>query len=575
MYSHRFFTAVRLCIRAWHILLTEGPASLAHKVSKYLRGSRRALSPVDWDAQYKRWLSTAGEAQEHFYYDSDNGPSFSLVLLARDPQLCQATLASVRGQIYPKWEVVAVPVTRTARPHGVERGQLLWLDGFSEVGAGLAAALKQASGDYIAIIEDGDRLAPDALARVAALLASHPETDIVYTDEDVLTEQGRGHPSFKPDWSPDTLLSLPYVGRLLCLRRDLCLAVLAQPLVRGAEEYDLILRTSEKANKIEHIPMVLYHRWHTNAWGGRKRSHAEKQAIKAALARRGWEADVQEAPASIGWRIRYKVYDQPEVMIVIPSAVDRFLESCIRSLAEKTSYPNWYVVVIDNTRAGALRERVESLRNLVRIEYRRYDKPFNFSDICNLAVEATTAPYVCLLNDDVEVITPDWLEAMLGEAQKPGVGAVGAKLLYKDGRIQHAGIAMGIFGICGHPYKFWPGNSEGYMGGLQVVRNTAGVTGACMLVPRSVWLDVGGMDTSLAVAYNDVDFCLRLLEKGYRVVFTPYAVLYHLESATKVSHAVDPKERAIIEQRWRRYIEHDPYYPPAFTRASEDYSLAL
>ncbi len=566
-----------LARKAWRVFRSQGTRALLHRAVGYLRGHERPpTSSVDWNAQYARWLAQNGS--ESVPHAPPNGPLLSLILVLDGTvsERLPETLRSLEEQSYQRWELVLAPVRGS--PKGVEfpSERLVWAERRRDRACALAAAIRRASGDFVALVDPGDELASSALARIAELLAAQPDVEMVYTDEDVLNEEGRSRPSFKPDWSPDTLLSLPYMGRLLWLRKELAEEATEEPLVRGAEEYDLVLRASERARRVEHVARVLYHRWHGHRWGAHRRNPAEARALGAALARRGVQTNVQSAGSSVGWRVRYRIQDEPEVTIVLPTrGLGQLLERCVQSLAERTNYRRWRISVIDNSGSGALKERVERLKGLALVEYRRYDGPFSFSAICNAAVEEATTPYVCLFNDDIEVIRGEWLEAMLEHGQRAEIGAVGAKLLYGDGRVQHAGIAMGIFGVCGHPYKFWPGESEGYFGGLSLVRNVAAVTGACMLVRRSVWQEVGGLEPTLPVAYNDVDFCLRLLQRGYRIVITPYALLHHLESASKPSHAVDPKELAFIQEHWRKHIEHDPYYPPAFTREREDCSLAL
>jgi GT2 family glycosyltransferase len=544
---------------------------------RYLRGQERSLTSfVDWNAQYAQWLAENPDASAP--PAPPNGPLVSLILVLEGTasERLPRTLRSLEEQSYPRWELVLVPVSGSRNEVRFPSDRLIRAQSQPDLASALAAGVRTASGDFVALVDPGDELAPSALARTAELLAAQPDVEMVYTDEDVLSQDGRSRPCFKPDWSPDTLLSLPYVGRLLWLRKELALEATGEPLVRGAEEYDLVLRASERARRVEHIPTVLYHRWHGHRWGGHRRNPAEGRALKAALARRGVEGSVQPASSSLGWRVKYRIQDEPEVTIILPcKGLDMLLERCVQSLAEKTDYRRWRISVIDNSGSGALQKRVEDLNGLAPVDYQRCDDPFSFSAICNAAVERATTPYVCVFNDDIEVIRSEWLEAMLEHGQRPEIGAVGAKLLYGDGRVQHAGIAMGIFGVCGHPYKFWPGESQGYFGGLSLVRNVAAVTGACMLVRRSVWLEAGGLEPALPVAYNDVDFCLRLLQRGYRVVVTPYALLHHLESASKPSHAVNPKELAFIQERWVQYIEHDPYYPLALTRDSEDFSLVL
>jgi GT2 family glycosyltransferase len=347
----------------------------------------------------------------------------------------------------------------------------------------------------------------------------------------------------------------------------------------SARWYEALLRVSEHTDRIEHIAAVLCHRDSRNTAD----LSAVALAAETALQRRGENATVAAAP--LGLDVRFTVRDEPRVSIIIPTR-DRadLLRPCIESLFEITAYGAFDVIVIDNgSRDPATLALLDawSAREPERFQVRRDPSPFNYSRLNNEAVRSTGAPYIVLLNNDTQVLAPEWLEAMLGQAQRPEIGAVGGLLLYGDGSVQHAGIVLGILGLAGHAHRFLPGTAPGYHGALQLDTNYLAVTGACLMVAKHKYEEVGGLDDSMAVSYNDVDLCLKLHRAGYRNVFVPRARLYHYESKSrgaddspaKVARAIEEVE--IIRRRWPGWAVRDPYYNPNLTVDAEDFGLRL
>jgi GT2 family glycosyltransferase len=302
------------------------------------------------------------------------------------------------------------------------------------------------------------------------------------------------------------------------------------------------------------------------------------RAIAESLARREVEATVEPDSTPGRWRVRYALHDQPEVTLVVPTGGKlRFLRPGLESLSRQTTYPNIQFLVIDNSSGDEVAALCAELAATgVAIQREPLPlQPFNFSALINHAIRMVDSPYLVLLNDDMTVITPDWIEAMLEHAQQPGVGAVGCKLLYPDDTIQHAGVVFGPHEGAVHPFRHFPDTHPGYFGIHQVVRNVSAVTFACAMLRRSIFDEVGLLDeVDFRVAFNDADFCLRILDRGYRIVYTPHAVLRHYESATKKTIA-DPGEVAALRERWSAFIRHDPFYNPNLTRAGENYGLDL
>jgi GT2 family glycosyltransferase len=387
-------------------------------------------------------------------------------------------------------------------------------------------------------------------------------------------------PWFKPDWSPETLLTRDYVGRICVIRRELLeRAGGVRDLFETAAWFEALLRVTELTGRVVHVAQVLCHRYVGNA----VREHDLALAVEVTLRRRGEAADLCVVEGGVD--VRFVVPGDERVCVIVPTR-DRadLLGPCIASIFARTAYANFEVLVVDNgSREAATLDLLAGWeqREPVRFRVLRDALPFNYSRLNNEAARATAAPYVLLLNNDTEVIAPDWIEAMLGQARRPAVGAVGALLLYPDGTVQHGGVVLGILGLAGHAHRFLPGNTDGYGGALQLDTNYLAVTGACLMVEKRKYFQVGGLDESLAVSYNDVDLCLNLHRAGYRNVFVPRAKLYHYESKSrggddtpaKVARAMEEVET--IRKRWPEWAARDPYYNPNLTVDAEDFGLRL
>jgi GT2 family glycosyltransferase len=522
-------------------------------------------------------------------------PTFDLVLpvVAGPIDRIAATIESVRAQVFSVWRLF-VPVTGGASDEvrqwaqslvGVDARIGIAVDEQPRAFADLAnAALDACSADWVAVLAAGDRLAPQALAEVALNLLTHPETDILYADEDRLDPDSgqRWDPFFKPDWSPELHLARPYFGPATFYRRPVLARVGGlRASLAGAEAYDLALRATEATSRIRHLPRMLVSREASLAEAGTVDSAArvaEARALTEAVARRGLAGTVEPGNHPRTWRIRHAIAGAPEVTIVMPTGGKmQFLRPCLDDLLHRTSWPHLHILILDNSSGDEVAALVEDLSrshpNLTRVPVAL--TPFNFSALINASIPHLDTPFALLLNDDVTIVTPDWVEAMLEHAQRPEIGVVGAKLLYPDGAIQHAGVLLGPYRGTGHAFKFFPGDDPGYFGLPDAVRNYLGVTFACALMKTDLLKTLHGLDAErLPIAFNDVDFCLRAVEAGYRNVYTPHAVLVHHESVTKTVIA-HPREIGFLRNRWGRFIDHDPYYNPNLTRSGEDASLKL
>jgi len=486
-----------------------------------------------------------------------------------------AALRTLREQVYGTWSarvLVDAPASAELEALAAEDERIAIVPpGGDRFGAA----------DVVGPLDPHDRLEPHALFELALALQDDDAAGVVYSDEDRLDERGvPGEPWFKPDWSPETLLTRDYIGRLFVVRRALLdEAGGVRDVFESAAWYEALLRVTERTNDIVHIPQVLCHRDPRNLTARGDLA----LAVEVALRRRGESAVVQLAGRGVD--VRFTVPGDERVCVIIPTR-DRgdLLGPCIGALFERTAYPNFEVLVVDNgSRESATRRLLAEweLRRPGRFRVLRDPAPFNYSRLNNEALRSTDAPFVVLLNNDTEVIAPDWMEAMLGQGRRAAIGAVGAKLLYADGTVQHGGVVLGILGLAGHAHRFLPGNTAGYYGALELDTNYLAVTGACLLVERRKYLEAGGLDESLAVSYNDVDLCLKLRLAGYRNVLVPRAKLYHHESKTrggddtpaKVARATE--EVALFRKRWPDFAAGDPYYNPNLTVDAEDFGLRL
>lgn len=532
-----------------------------------------------------------------------NPPTISVVMptYASDPRLLREAIDSVLAQSYPHWqlcvaddaseggevaEVLAEYAGREPRVQFVVRAEN------GHIAAATNSALELATGEFVAFLDHDDTLDPDALLLVAEAIVRHPGVGLVYTDEDKLDEEGRRfEPHWKPDLNRELLLGFNYVSHLGVYRRSLVEAVgRMRSGFDGAQDYDLLLRCLEQLrdHQVVHLPYALYH-WRTartsTAGGDQAKAYTTAAGIRVLrehLERRGMRAEVS-SPRPNFYRVRHaRPVPPPLVSLVIPTRDgEAHLRTCIRSILERTVYPSYEILVVDNqSREARTLAYLDELRTDPRVRVLRYDHPFNFSAINNFAVAEARGSVIGLVNDDVEVIGGDWLDEMVALAAQPDIGCVGAKLYYPDGTLQHGGVILGLGGVAGHSHKHFPRHHPGYFGRLLVAQDLSAVTAACLVVRREVYDLVGGLDANtFAVAFNDVDFCLRVRQAGYRNVFTPWAELFHHESKTRGSDE-DPSRRArfaaeieAMKQRWGDTLRTDPAYSPNLTRAREDFSL--
>lgn len=451
--------------------------------------------------------------------------------------------------------------------------------------------ITMASGDFVALFDHDDLLHPSALFEMAKVI-NEQDADFVYTDE--VTFVGKTSNitiyNFKPDYSPDTLRSYNYICHFTAFSKELLNLVGGfDRKYDGSQDYDLILRLTEKAKNIIHIPKALYF------WRSHKASVASdvsakpyvvdsaKRALSAHMERLNLSGKVEDATVPTTYKIQYDIVGEPLISIVIPNKDHTDdLDKCLSSIYQKSSYKNFEVVVVEN---NSTEKETFDYYKLAESKYDNlkvitWEKGFNYSAINNFAVGKTSGEYVILLNNDIEVITSDWMEQMLMFAQREDVGAVGVKLYYDDDTIQHAGVIVGLGGVAGHSHKYYDRENPGYMARASIAQNLSACTAACLMVRRDVYDEVGGLDEGYAVAFNDIDFCMSIRKAGYLIVFTPFAEFYHYESKSRGDENTPEKVRRFngeilrFQSRWEKELKAgDPYYNPNLTLDSENFAL--
>jgi GT2 family glycosyltransferase len=555
--------------------------------------------------EYDHWLKqqSVGNSLTPLSEPMALQPLISLIMPVYNvrPQWLQAAVDSVRKQSYGNWELCIADDCSTdqnLRPllHEIVRQDERIRVRFLEKNIGIAgasnAALAMAHGQFVGLLDNDDELADCALWEVVQVINRQPDVDLIYSDEDKITEKGKRYaPFFKPDFAPDTLRSYNYICHFTVIRQDVLKMVGGfRQGYDGSQDYDLFLRVTERTKRITHIPKILYH-WRAVEGSVGKDGTAKmyayesaKKALSDHLQHLGLQAEVENGLFRGSYHLKYRIENQPEVAIIIPSR-DKvsLLKRCIDSIIKKTTYPRFSIWIVDNnSQEKKTFSYYGQLKDNDRVRVIRYEKEFNFSSLNNFAVQQILADYLLFLNNDTEVVTPEWLEELLGLGQRSEVGAVGCLLCYGNDTVQHGGVIVGIGGVAGHAHKHFFCGENGYFGRLKVVQNFSAVTAACMLVRKSVFDQVGGFTEELSHAFNDVDLCLKIREKGYLIVYTPFARLYHHESISRgFENSSDKRERFTRELRYMKERWHDelkkgdPYYNLNLSLIREDFSLNI
>lgn len=594
---------VKVFKRAVTIVISEGPIVFYRMSKNILAG----------DDDYPRWVMKYDtfdkEMLEQLNVSAKNlgfTPLISIVMPVYNTpvEYLEQAINSVQNQAYKNWELCIADDASTNADvikllkryeEQDERIKVVYCEKNGHISKASNKALELVTGDYVALLDHDDLLREHTLYLVVKELNDHPDCKFIYSDEDKVTEDNvRINPHFKPDWSPDLLLSMNYLCHFSVFKTDIIKEIGGfREGYEGSQDYDLQLRFTERlaSNEIRHLPYVLYH-WRimpgsTASGPGEKDYCAEAglHAVNDYFIRNKIRASASLIP-NWGTIVNVK-YDLPDVLplvsIIIPTRNGfHYLKQCLDSIFEKTTYSNYEIIIVDNNSDEQdLIEYLEDLQKKDKVNVSSYPGKFNYSAINNFAVGKAAGEIICLLNNDTEVISSEWLSELVSHALRPEVGVVGAKLLYDDDTIQHGGVLVGVGGVASHAHRLLHKSLHGYFGRAGVTLNYSAVTGACMAVRKELYLKLGGLDEDVfAVAYNDIDFCLRVREQGYWNVWTPMALLYHYESKTRGYEDTPEKkirfekEQENFRDKWGRYMENDPAYNPNLSR-EKDFGLAF
>lgn len=571
-------------------LITSNPKSLPHFINLYLTQKKYSLK-INY--QYQSWFKKNYPQQSELINQQKissnfkHQPKISIITPVYNPppRYLKLCIESVLKQSYQNWELCLADDNSTnpeikkilkLYTQKDPRIKVILRPKNGHISKASNSALKLATGEYISLLDHDDELAPHALFKIVQLLNKNPKADLIYSDEDKLELNGKHtDPSFKPDWSYDLFLSTNYLCHLTTIRKSLVDKVDGFTKgLEGSQDYDLFLKIIEKTKNIFHIPDILYY-WrkipNSTATTYSVKSYANKASLKSLcnhLKRIKVDAQVVNGNKAGTFRVIFKIKEQPLISIIIPTKdkVD-YLKKCIDSILQKSTYKNFEIIIVDT---GSIKKETkdyyQTIKNNPQIKFLKWNKKFNFSSVNNFAVNNSRGEYLLFLNNDTEIITPDWIESLLQLAQRKDIGAVGCKLLYPNNKIQHAGVILGLGGIANHNFYRMPDEiSQPFpmLNSKDMIRNFSAVTGACLMVKKEKFLSVKGFDQKFQIAYNDIDLCLKLNKNGFNTVYTPYAKLFHYESIS-ISQRRDEiqfkKEQNMMNKKWNKFIKDDPFY---------------
>jgi glycosyltransferase involved in cell wall biosynthesis/SAM-dependent methyltransferase len=597
-------------LNAYEDVKKSGVNPLVHYL-KYGRKEGRATQPYQIGLQelhnshernglsdYDRWITLNepspadlnGEREKSNNFDYRPLVSIAMPVWNTPANYLDQAIRSVLDQTYEKWEFCIVDGNSNDETKNIlsswakkdPRIKIKFLDENKGIAMNSNEALSLAQGEFVGFLDHDDILAPFALFEVVRLLQINKDIDVIYSDEDKTDEEGlRAGAFFKPDFSPDYLRGVNYMPHFLIVRKSLGDQInWLREGYDGAQDYDLILRLIEKARGVAHIPKILYHWrvWTASTAGGvQSKPYANesgKKALRGHLERIGLPAHVKDGYAPTIYRAHYHITSTPLISIIIPNHNHATnLERCLDSILQKTTYPNIEIVIIENgSKEQETFKLYEQYKSNPKLQIMKWEEPFNSSRVNNWATKQANGDVFLFLNNDTKVVNEDWLEQMLQFAIRPDVGAVGAKLYYPDGTIEHGGIIIGIDGLAGYSYRDFPQNDPGYFFQLVLPHNVSAVSATCLMVRRRIFQEANGFDENYVLALGDIDLCLRILKNGYLNVWTPYAELTHYTSKTSkpgVSSKTPKniqKEIAYFQQTWEKFLKSgDPYYNPNFS----------
>ena len=592
----RHIAALRLLNKGIRCLHENGWRYTWEKVKRKIKNQQ------DFAAVAKKPLFTEQELAEQRNHRFDRKIKFSIVVpLFNTPEkFLREMIQSVIDQTYSDWELCMADgsdaqhsdVERICRQYTKKDSRIKYkkLEKNLGISGNTNACLEMATGDYIGLFDHDDLLHPAALYEVMRAICEQ-DADFVYTDENTFHNEPKDAfcPHYKPDFAPDTLRANNYICHFTVFKKQLLEKTgVFRPECDGSQDYDMVLRLTEKAERMVHVPEILYY------WRAHENSVAESvgakpyvieaahKAIRDHLHRMGLQGEVLDTAVPSMYRLKYEIIGQPLISIIVPNKDHiELLERCLHSILKLTSYCNYEIIIVENNSTETETfDFYDKIRSDPHISIITWQGEFNYSAINNYGVKHAEGKYLLLLNNDTEIISCDWIQEMLMYAQRPDVGAVGAKLYYEDDTIQHAGLGIGLLTLAGHLHRGFDRRHPGYMGRLIYAQDLSAVTFACVMIPRHVWDEVGGLDESFAVAFNDVDMCMRIRKAGYLIVWTPYAELYHYESKSRGLEDTPEKKKRFegevkrFQERWKNELAAgDPYYNPNLSLDREDFSL--
>ena len=544
---------------------------------------------------YKLWIKnnepSKNELQKQRNYKFEYEPKISVIvpMYNTKEKYLKELIDSLIGQTYSNWELCLADGSNEKREY-VEslvkqdnRIKYKFLNENKGISENSNEALKLATGEYIALLDHDDILPIFSLYEIVKAINENKEAEFIYTDEDKLLEEkeNRMSPHFKQDYAPDTLMSYNYICHFSIFKKSLMDRLGGfRKEFDGSQDYDLIFRATEQANKIIHIPKILYH-WRMNVDSVALSADAKpyayeaaKKVITAHLERIGVKAKVEDATIRGTYKIAYEVNGEPKVSIIILNKDHKKdLKRCINSIIKKSTYTNYEIIIVENnSNTKEIFKYYKELEKNEKIKIVKYEeREFNYSKLNNFGVKNATGEYLVLLNNDTKIITSNWIEMMLGNCQREDVGIVGAKLLYRNSKVQHVGVVLGLTGIAGHVNLGLGVNDPGYMARNVITQNYSSVTGAMMMISKQDYKEVGGLDESFPVAYNDVDLCLKIRNKNKVIVMNPFVQAYHFESKTRGYETSKEKMKRLeedsnrLKNKWKEVFEkEDPYFSPNF-----------
>ncbi len=562
-------------------------------------------TPAEPENLYQIWIKnnepTLEELEKQRKKEFKIKPKISiLVPMYNTPKkFFEELVNSLIGQTYENWELCLADgsMERNEKLEAICKKDKRIKYKFIGINKGISentnSALKLATGDFIALLDHDDLLPQFSLYEIVKCINENPDVEFIYTDEDKFEELGgkRYDPYFKSDFAPDTLRANNYICHFSVFKKELMDKLGGfRSKYDGAQDYDILLRMSETTNKIVHIPKILYH-WRVHALstaksGGTAKPYAYEAGIKALedhIERIGLKGTVRHGNTLGTYKIDYEIIGEPKVSILIPNKdYISTLKVCLKSIKKLTTYKNYEIVIIENnSEEKETFDYYNEIDGKDKIKVIYYpEKEFNYSKIINFGVKNSTGEYIVQLNNDTELITPNWLEEMLGYAQREDVGAVGVELFYPDKTIQHAGIIIGIGGVAGHVFKNLPKGIHGYFSKDAMVQNLSAVTAACIMTPKSIYDEVGYMDEKFKVAFNDVDFCLKIREKNKLIIYTPYVQFLHYESKSRGFEDTPEKQARFkreidrFHEKWQKFLKAgDPYYNINLRLDNDQYAI--